>query len=31
MNNRIAKNRTSPKNEKDYINAYLAKNPYKSW
>ncbi|MBR3888664.1 MAG: hypothetical protein IKJ32_06155 [Clostridia bacterium] len=27
MENKIARNRTSPKNEKDYIEAYLKKNP----
>ena len=27
MENKIGKNRTSPKNEADYIAAYLKKNP----
>ena len=27
MNNKIGKNRTSPKNENDYIAAYLKANP----
>ena len=27
MENKIGKNRQSPKNEKDYINAYLKANP----
>lgn len=27
MNNKIAKNRTSPKNENNYIAAYLKSNP----
>ena len=27
MENKLAKNRKSPKNEIDYINAYLQKNP----
>ena len=27
MENKIAKNRTSPKNENDYIKAYLKENP----
>ena len=27
MQNKIGKNRQSPKNEKDYINAYLKANP----
>ncbi len=27
MENKIARNRTSPRNEKDYIEAYLKQNP----